>query len=198
MEKRRAKLEAKFQTHNFLWIDLEDIWKRMGDRQTTDHGLFTAALVLLSSCLEAHANFLGASAFPDQWTKIRDYLRTAPRRGVVGRVDYLAELLGVHLDRSQDPFAALVELERRRHQLVHPELEVIEKVVEFVDAATLEPPDTAYYEIASPEFLSRARKSVEAVSSALQKAAFEKFPRRVFGDHPFSGVLGMRGISIES
>lgn len=197
MGPRRARLEATFQTHNFLWSDFEDIWKRLGEREKTDHGLYTAALVLLSSCLEAHANYLGTSAFPAEWARIRDYLRRAERRGVVARVDYLAQLLAVDLDRSRDPYAALLDLERRRHRLVHPELEVINEVVEFVDAATLNPPDTSYYEIASPVFLKRAREAVESVASALQKAAFKKFPSRVFSARPFSGIIGLRGVSIE-
>src|SRR5881227_1806330 len=133
MEKKRtARLEGEFHTHNFLWSDLEDIWKRLGDRELTDHGLYTAALVLLSRCLEAHANFLGATLFPSEWEGIANYLRTAKRRGVVGRVDYLAELLGVELDRSREPYSLLVDLEKRRHRLVHPEPELINKAVEFV------------------------------------------------------------------
>ena len=196
--KRRAKLEGTFQTHNLLWFDLEDIWKLLGDRETTDHGLFTAALILLSSCLEAHANFLGESAFQKQWKDIRLYLRNSKRRGVVARVDYLAELLNVALDRSRDPYAALVELEKKRHKLVHPELEVIKQDVEFVDASGLEAPDTQYYEIASPDFLKRARAAVESVATVLQEAAFAQHPHVIFGAMPFSGVIGMRGVSIES
>jgi hypothetical protein len=198
MTARWAKRQATFHTHEFLWSDLEDLWRLIEDEPQAARGVFTGTLVLLFACFEAHLNFLGETLFPDIWKQTRLHFGRPPHRGTLGKLAYLAAKLSLPLDRSRKPYSTVAELQRRRHMLVHPLVENREHRVEFKDASELRLSESRYDRIATQRFLLRARAAVQEMADRLQKAAFEQFPGKVFGQRAFSGFLGVRGVSIES
>jgi hypothetical protein len=196
-EARWAKREATFYTHSFLWSDFEEVWKLLGTRDDIYRGLFTSALILLYSCLEAHLNFLGTVLFPDQWAEEREFFGGKPYRGTLGKLRFLADQLDVTIDKGRAPYTTLRQLEKRRHQLVHPHLEQGEERMQFTDPRELQPLKSAYNGLIRRDFLRSARSAVEEVANLLQRAAFKKYRGKVLGEHAFSLPLSVRGITIE-
>lgn len=193
MTTKRAKREATFYTHEFLWSDLDDLWVLIEEDRKAPRGLFTSALVLLFACFEAHLNFLGETLFPDVWVNARQHFGRPPHRGTLGKFTYIANRLGLKVDRARKPYSTVAELQRRRHKLVHPLIESREHLVEFRDAGELRAPETRYDRIAEYGFLMKSRPAVQEMAGLLQRAAFEQFPGKIFGARAFTGVMGIRG-----
>jgi hypothetical protein len=103
-----AKREALYYTHEFLWSDLDDVFGLLRTRNETPRGLFTAALVLTYSCFEAHLNFIGETLFPEAWSQERRTFSVPPYRGTLGKLAFLANKLGVAIDRGRKPIRLCV------------------------------------------------------------------------------------------
>jgi hypothetical protein len=195
---RLATREGKFFTHQELWYDLQDILAILEADQHPRRGLFTAAIVLIYACLEAHVNFLGQELYPGLWQDDKDGVGDPRLRGTLAKVAFLYERLGIPLDRTRASYSILRQLKRRRDQFAHPRIETRSHRVTVEEANRLRPIDSEYSRLLTRSFVRRALKAVTETASVLQAAAHEQFPHKILGPQAFVGILGIRGVSIDT
>lgn len=198
MTERIATREGKFFTHQELWYDLEDILTLLEADQQPHRGLFTAAIVLIYACLEAHINFLGQELYPDLWQAEKNGAGDPRIRGTLAKVAFLSERLGTPLDRNQACYSTLRLLKRRRDKFAHPRIETRSHRVTVKEANRLRPIDSEYSRLLTRSFVRRALKAVTDTADVLQAAAHEQFPHQILGPRAFVGILGIRGVSIDT
>lgn len=198
MTERIATREGKFFTHQELWYDLEDILTLLEADQQPRRGLFTAAIVLIYACLEAHINFLGQELYPDLWQAEKNGAGDPRIRGTLAKVAFLSERLGTPLDRKQACYSTLRLLKRRRDQFAHPRIETRSHRVTVEEANRLRPIDSEYSRLLTRSFVRRALKAVTDTADVLQVAAHEQYPHKILGPRAFVGILGIRGVSIDT
>jgi hypothetical protein len=186
--------EGKFFSHQELWYDLQDILRLLEGDEQSRRGLFSASIVLTYACLEAHVNFLGEELFPLEWADEKG----SAIRGTLAKLAFLSERLQVPLDRARVPYSTLKQLKRRRDQFAHPRIETRSHRVTIANANRLRPIESEYNRLLTQAFIQRAVKAVVDTADKLQVAAHQQYPQKIFGPNAFVGILGIRGVSIET
>lgn len=66
------------------------------------------------------------------------------------------------------------------------------------EANRLRPIDSEYGRLLTRSFVKRALQAVTDTANVLQAAAHEQFPAKILGPRAFIGILGIRGVSIDT
>jgi len=97
----------------------EILWRAAADLTTPDCDKPLPALLLTHAAFEAYINYLGARVAPEVWANERARFTATPYRGVLGKVNWLCEMLGVEQDWGAEPWQSLKALDSWRNQVVH-------------------------------------------------------------------------------
>jgi hypothetical protein len=94
----------------------EILWRTAGDEPLP-------ALLLTHAAFEAFINHLGERVAPEVWADERAYFTRTPYRGVLGKVNWLCDRLGVDQDWGLEPWQSLRALDSWRNRVAHGKLE---------------------------------------------------------------------------
>ena len=100
------------------------------------------------------------------------------------------------MDRSNRPYQTIRELFVWRDTIVHARVERIKEEVSYITPDQVEAPEPRLLRAEQTAWGKRVFKDAEDLCSQLQKAAFEKRVKGVYGQKAFTGFLGLRGISL--
>jgi hypothetical protein len=183
-------LRGEVFVHRYLWHAYEHFaaeGKRAPDGPALPN---VAALLMLYFAFEGFLNCLGSQAYPDTWQRERAFFTGGKYPGTLGKLDYLAEQLGLPLDRGKRPYQTLKELDERRDAFVHPRIEQILREVKVPNPDWMPSVEPLILSIAEPAFVRRAGKYVEGIADTLQAAAIEQHGSTViYGDRAFRGSV---------
>jgi hypothetical protein len=186
-----AEIRGEFFVHRYLWL----AYMHFSDRQSTPvtGSAFPnmAALLTLYFALEGFLNYLGARVCPEAWQDERRFFSGGDYPGTLGKLDYLANELGVQLDRGSRPYQSLRELDKRRDALVHPRVENISRTVQLPDPNYMPPIEPSVFAIAEDGWLKLAGEDVESIADLLHHAAYKELgPGVIYGGPAFRGSVG--------
>lgn len=117
-----ARYEATFHTHKELWIAARHYQRlRQKDWRAGKH-LDMATMLFVFLALEAYANYLGQVVASDAWKNERTRFD-----GPLAKVDYLAEICGLSIEKGRRPYQTLCALHKLRNRLAHGRPESFER-----------------------------------------------------------------------
>jgi len=183
-------LRGEVFVHRYLWNTYEHFAAEGKQAHKGSALPNVAALLTLYFAFEGFLNCLGGHAYPDTWQRERAIFTGGKYPGTLGKLNYLAEQLGVLLDRGKRPYQTLTELDERRDAFVHPRVEQILREVRVPDPSWLPSVEPLILAMATPSFIRRAGKDVETVADKLQAAAIDQHgPTIIYGDRAFRGSV---------
>src|SRR5687768_2096004 len=91
----RARLTGEHYTHRHLWHAAEMLRERGRGPEDGNGILLMASTVFVYLAVEAYTNDLGARVCPSEWADERNFFSTGDFRGTLGKLAYLAKMLGV-------------------------------------------------------------------------------------------------------
>ena len=124
------------------------------------------------------------------------FFSTGQYQGPLGKVHYLADNLGVAINRGKRPFQTIKRLFLWRDSVVHGRVERISREVSFTEPAQLKPLNSELMTSFSKTWASHVFDDAKALCTELQRSAYNQRTTGVHVPEAFSGVLGIRGISI--
>lgn len=167
-----ARLTGEIYNHRLLWHTAQFLYEEGITRKEGSHHFLLSSQLFVYLAFEGFLNSLGAIAAPNEWGQERAYFSQGVYRGTEGKLDLLATVLKVPVDKGARPYQTFTELERRRNYIVHSRPERVDQVVTASTASDLprskEPELFAYSDAA---FVRRAFDDIESLADSLQRAA---------------------------
>lgn len=191
MMKKRINMKTISFTHRLLWLTANNLMvtaKNLSDKQWT---FYMAALVMTFFTLESYLNYLGEIIDPDTWKNERDFFRSKPYIGTIGKLHYLTDYCGLKpFEREKRPFQTIKQLSKLRDFLAHGRTERDRKNV-TIKQGKFPPFIESFLEKSiSAKKVDVALNDVEHVINQIHKAALDRFPFMSLFSDPFSGNLG--------
>ena len=191
--------ESEHITFRSIWHAALVLRENASTDESNGFWSLMAAGVLAYTAYEGFVNDLIARAFPAVWNEQRTQL-VGDYRGTLGKTLFIAERLGVVLQRSGRPYCTVAELHAWRNDLVHPQTARVEGVTR-ADAYAKKPiraKAIAFAKLERPVFIPRVFEDVPALGDLLLQSAKREHWSAVseLGDIAFSGVLGSSGASL--
>ena len=159
-----------------------------------------AAAVLVHAAYEGFVNDAIERLYPDVWKQELTYFRTGAFRGTLGKTWFLAERLGVALERASRPYRTVAELNAWRNDLVHPRTARGKGTVRS-DAYAKQPKRVrpAVFSKLRPAFVARCLEDVSALADMLLRAARQQHRSEVrhLGQMAFWGPAGSGGAALK-
>ena len=194
--KRKASVSGEFYTHQQLWLYAQDLDTLRSENKGAYDALTCSMLLSAAFAIEAHANYLLENTCPNEYQEERKFFSQGPYRGTPGKLCFLGERLGVPVDRGVRPYHTIKELFGWRDRIVHGRVERIKEEVSYIVPDQVEAPEPRLLRANQTAWGKRVFEDAQDLCSQLQKAAFEKNTKEVYGPKAFTGFLGLRGISL--
>jgi hypothetical protein len=159
-----------------------------------------AAAVLVHAAYEGFVNDAIERLYPDVWKLELTYFRVGAFRGTLGKTRFLAEGLGVALERALRPYRTVAELNAWRNDLVHPRTARGKGTVRSDAYAKrpmhVRPPGFAKL---THGFIARCFDDVSALADMLLRAARQRHRAEVrdLGQMVFWGPTGSGGAALK-
>ncbi len=159
-----------------------------------------AAAVLVHAAYEGFVNDAIERLYPDVWKQELTYFRIGAFRGTLGKTRFLAERLGVSLERAARPYRTVAELHAWRNDLVHPRTARGKGTVRS-DAYAKQPKRVRPVAFAKlrPAFVTRCFEDVSALADRLLRAAIQQHRTEVrdLGQMVFWGPADWGGAALK-
>jgi hypothetical protein len=194
--------ESEHITYRSIW-HAANVLKQAGDKDE-DNGFWSlmAATVLVHAAFEGFVNDLIERLYPHVWKDEAKLFRSGDHRGTMGKTKFLAERLGVRLNRTSRPYRTVAELQSWRNDLVHPATVRLHGTTR-ADAYARKPrraAPVAFTKLARPTFVPRCFEDVSTLADLLLHAvaAEHLMAVRNLGDSAFWGPLGSGGAHLRN
>jgi hypothetical protein len=182
---------SEFVTYRALWVAAKRLLTDANREAEGRANRLIGATLCTYFALEGFANDLGERIAPGEWANEKEFFGRGAQRGTLGKIRFLAEITRSSLDRGSRPYQTLRELERVRHDLVHPRT-VIGMEVDFDSDGIIELPDSnALRTIEKSDWVERALSDVNALGDQLLRDAKLGFPAQLAmrGTYAFDGAI---------
>jgi len=164
-KKGRARITGEHYTHRYLWHSAQTLATK-GKADETGGVLLMAATIFAYFAFEAYLNHIGPIVCAEEWFREREFFggEGGERyRGTLGKAQFLADHLGVELDRGHRPFQTVIELDTRRDAVVHGRTQHFDVEIAFKAPEHIKRVDPVMYEFADEAFVDRVLRDVEKV-----------------------------------
>jgi hypothetical protein len=186
-------------TYRSLWHAAEQL--RVNGEKDDDNGFWSllAATLFVFIAYEGFLNDLGERVAPDIWVGEREFFSKRTFVGTLGKTRFLAQRIGLALDRVGRPYSTLAELSGWRNGLVHPRTVRVHGTRRI--AGNHRPPTArpmAFALIERPSFVARSFEDIAAIADKLLSAASQDYDSQVrdLGSSAFVGHLGITSASL--
>ena len=185
-------MPSEHRTYRSLWYASAHLETTV---RTSEEGSTYAqmgSVLCLYFALEGFLNDLGERVAPDIWSKEQEFFSKGEFRGTIGKLGYLAKLNGFAVDRSRRPYQSVKQLEKVRHDLVHPRTVREQEPTRFdQNGRPLLVEPQALLTVEQPEFLVCVRSDVQTLADNLLAAAKRNFEVELddFGERAFEGAI---------
>ena len=182
---------SEFVTYRSLWVAAKRLLMDASREEEGRTNRLIGATLCTYFALEGFANDLGERIAPSEWANEKEIFGRGSHRGTLGKICFLAEVTSSKLERGSRPYQTLRELERVRHDLVHPRT-VSGVQVDFDSDGLIELPDSnALRTIEKSGWVERAQSDVNALGDQLLRDAKLRFPAQLVmrGSYAFEGAV---------
>ncbi len=125
-KKKLTRFEEVVYTHRRLWLAATQLAEHGDEKPLHNWYGYLASQLLSFFAIEGLLNYILQELRGDVWNREREFFAGPEYRGTLGKFDYLAEELGVDVDKSRRPYQSLKKLANRRNDMVHPRTEIAE------------------------------------------------------------------------
>lgn len=186
-KKKLTRFEEVMYSHRRLWLVASQLTGQADENPLHSWYGYLAAQLLSFFAMEGLLNHIGEELRGDVWKDERSFFASSGYQGTLGKFDYLAEELGVEVDRSRRPYQSLKQLATLRNDMVHPRTvtAVGTKRMSFADAGKPSP----LIQASSQGHTRQIRDDLEKLADQLFAAARTNGLKDVGGSGAFSGTV---------
>ena len=186
-EKKLTRFEEVVYSHRRLWVAASQLAEQADEKPKHNWYGYLASQLLSFFAIEGLLNYILQELRGDVWKHEREFFAGPEYQGPLGKFDYLAEELGVDVDKSCRPYQSFKKLANLRNDMVHPRTEIAEgtRKMSVADIGRAHP----LIQDSSQDNTRRIRGDLETLGNQLFAAAKTHGLKVEGGSGAFSGTV---------